>query len=217
MKFKTLLFAILSFFSFSAFAQEIRINTYTANVFDDQVQLYQGFDTYSGKIKGGLQWGAGVEVMANKYYGVELSYLRQDTKAPITKNNLNRDYTEFDLGINYIMLGGNRYFRTGNAHLQPYFGGQLGMAIVGIQNPSLTLGTSTQSKFAWGMKGGLNIQTSAGVGIKIQAQLLSAIQSLNGGFYVGTGGFSTGISANAATMQFGLGAGLVFAIPTGKK
>jgi hypothetical protein len=48
------------------------------------------------------------------------------------------------------------------------------------------------------------------VGIKLTAQLQSAVQSMGGGFFIGTGGVSAGVSSFSSLMQFGLGTGLVF-------
>jgi hypothetical protein len=40
--------------------------------------------------------------------------------------------------------------------------------------------------------------------------LQSAVQSMGGGFFIGTGGVSAGVSSFSSLMQFGLGTGLVF-------
>ncbi len=48
------------------------------------------------------------------------------------------------------------------------------------------------------------------VGIKLQAQLLSAVQSVGGGFYFGTGGSGGAVMAQSSMYQFELGGGLVF-------
>jgi hypothetical protein len=48
------------------------------------------------------------------------------------------------------------------------------------------------------------------IGIKLQAQLLSAVQSLGGGIFVGTGGVGAGVASYSTLYQFGLGGGLVF-------
>jgi hypothetical protein len=44
----------------------------------------------------------------------------------------------------------------------------------------------------------------------LQAQLLSAVQSVGGGFFFGTGGSGAAVTANSSMYQFELGGGLVF-------
>ena len=78
---KTKLFLLFLLFSGvqNSFAQNIRVNSYAGYVFNESFDLSDFSGYYSGTIKGGLQWGAGLEYMANKNFGIELSYLRQDT------------------------------------------------------------------------------------------------------------------------------------------
>lgn len=97
--------------SINARSQGIRLNAYSSYVFDDQVDsYYDQNDYYNGTVKGGYQWGAGLEYMVRPNYGVELMYLRQDTKAPLNYYNNGVKFSNFDLGINYIMLAGNQSF-----------------------------------------------------------------------------------------------------------
>jgi hypothetical protein len=48
-------------------AQDIRANLYGAYVFDDKIDsYYSSSNYYEGKIKGGLQWGGGIEYMVRR-------------------------------------------------------------------------------------------------------------------------------------------------------
>jgi len=196
-----------------ATAQKIRLNAYTAYVFDDKVDsYYSSTDYYEGKIEGGFQWGAGLEFMASPTKGIELKYLRQDTKAPMeyydTENN-RVENTEFDVAINYVMIGGTNYFKGVGKKVEPYGGLELGMAIFNIENPDDNK-TENPTKFAWGLKLGTNIWVSEKVGLKLQADLLSAVQSAGGGLYFGTGGAGAGVSTYSTMYQWVLGGGLTF-------
>lgn len=92
------------------------------------------------------------------------------------------------------------------------FGGLMaGMVVASITNPD-TNGNTTPTKFAWGIRGGANIWASEKVAIKLQIQLLSAVQSMGGGLYFGTGGVGAGVSSYSSIYQFGLGGGLTFAL-----
>jgi len=196
-----------------ASAQNIRFNAHTAYVFDDKVDsYYSSTDYYEGKIEGGFQWGGGLEFMASPTKGIELKYLRQDTKAPMEYYSFDNNKvmnTEFDLAINYVLLGGTNYFKGVGNKVEPYGGLEIGMAIFDIENPD-TGKSEGSTKFAWGFKLGTNIWASEKVGIKLQGELLSAVQSAGGGFYFGTGGAGAGVSTYSTMYQWILGGGLTF-------
>lgn len=204
---------IITAITASAQLHGIRLNGYSAYVFDNSFDTYYTSNTYlEGKIKGGFQWGVGLEFLPNENYGIEVLYYRQDTKAPIRYDyGIGVAEREVDLGINYIMAGGVRYMNTGGGKLQPYGGLLLGAAIFSNKAPEGDEQDS-YSKFAWGARLGVNIWVSEKVGLKLQAQLLSAVQGFGGGLYLGTGGAGAGVSTYSTLLQFGLGGGLCFKI-----
>jgi hypothetical protein len=56
-------------------SQKVRLNLYGNYVFDDQVDNSLSYNTegfYSGTLKGGFLWGAGIEYRFHDYYGLEL-------------------------------------------------------------------------------------------------------------------------------------------------
>ena len=216
---KTILSVVLLAFVMPAIGQQkqSRINLYGGYVFDDKVDsYYDPTSYYNGTVKGGFQWGGGIEFLPHYNMGIELLYLRQDTKAPMNYYSGGVKYTNFDLGINYVLLGGNRYFQKPGGKVEGFGGFLVGVDIMSLKNP--TNGNSgTKSKVALGLRGGGNIWASEKVGIKLQAQLLSAIQSVGGGFYFGTGGTSVGLTTYSSIYQFTLGGGLVFKLGTQQK
>ena len=193
-----------------SFTPGLRLNVYTMYAFDDKVDSrYSSTEYYNGKIKGGFQWGGGLEYMMIPQQGIELSYLRLDTKAPMTYSF---DYTvpksqTFDLATNYILLGSNRYFGM-NPKIEPFGGIQAGMAIFNVTGEDGKSENAT--KFAWGAKLGLNIWASDKVGIKMQTGLVSAVQGAGGGLYFGTGGVGAGVNTYSTFYQFYIGGGLTF-------
>jgi opacity protein-like surface antigen len=191
-------------------AQKIRLNGYSAYIFNDNIDSrYDANNYYDGTIEGGYQWGVGLEFMASKTVGIEIKYLRQDATAPMTyANGAGVKNKDFDLGINYILLGGTNYFQL-SGKVEPFIGAGLGAAIIDIKNP-LPGGESSKTKFAFDIKGGTNIWFSDKAGLKLQVELLSAVQGAGGGFYFGTGGSGAGVSTYSTMLQFGLGGGLVF-------
>jgi hypothetical protein len=191
------------------FAQKVQVNLYGGYVFDDKISSYYSDIIYfDGKVKGGFQWGAGLEYLIRSEYGVELLYYRQDTHAPINYQTLFEGGVEnVDLGVNYIMLGGNRHKAFGDGNVDGY-GGLL--AGVGIVSGETSRFSETLTKFAWGIRLGCNIWAGEKVGVKLQAQLLSIAQGAGGGVYFGTGGAGVGVSTYSTIYQFGFSGGLVF-------
>jgi hypothetical protein len=210
---KTILALMLACLTVSAFGQKtIKLNAYGAYVFDDKFDTYYTSNQYiEGKIKGGFQWGAGLEVGLQEDYGIELLYYRQDTELPVTYDGFGGGLSSrtVDLGINYIMLGGMRYLNTANEKIQPYGGLLAGMVIFENKNPKPEEEDS-YVKFAWGLRLGVNIWATEKVAVKLQAQLLSAVQGAGGGLYLGTGGAGAGVTTYSTIYQFGLGGGLCF-------
>jgi len=195
-----------------AFTPALRLNVYTMYAFDDNVDsYYSSTDYFNGTIKGGFQWGGGLEYMMVPQQGIELSYLRLDSNAPMEYYDFSSGRvknTDFDVATNYILIGSNRYF-GGNGKIEPYGGLQAGMAIFNVTNPD-NGNSGNSTKFAWGAKLGLNIWASDKVGIKMQGGLNSAVQSAGGGLYFGTGGAGAGVSTYSTFYQFYVGGGLTF-------
>jgi hypothetical protein len=190
-------------------SSKLRLNGYTLYAFDDKVDSYfSNTEYFNGKIKGGFQWGGGLEYMLYSKQSIELSYLRLDTEAPMNYYDVFPKNATFDVGTNYIMLGSNRYFGT-NTKIEPYSGVQAGMAIFNVTNPENNK-SDNATKFAWGFKLGLNIWATPKVGIKLQAGVLSAVQSVGGGLYFGTGGVGAGVNTYSSFFQFNIGGGLTF-------
>jgi hypothetical protein len=140
--------------------------------------------------------------------GVEITYLRLDSKAPMEYYNDGIIYTDFNLAQNFLFLGFNKYLPV-NPKLEPFAGLQLGMDILNIENPD-NGNTGSSTKFAWGIKAGAHIWVNEKVGLKLQLGLLSAVQAMGGSVYFGTGGAGAGVSGFSTYYQFNLGGGLVF-------
>jgi hypothetical protein len=141
--------------------------------------------------------------------GVEVTYLRLDSKAPMYYWNGGREeFTDFDVAQNWVMLSFNKYVPV-NPKVEPYAGLELGMDIINVYNPDNSNDLSS-TKFAWGIKAGVNVWANEKVGIKLQTSLLSAVQAVGGGLYFGTGGAGAGATAFSTYYQFNLGGGLVF-------
>ena len=211
---KSILSILLVFFFITASAQHTRLNGYALYVFDDQFDsYYDNNNYYEGKFKGGLQWGAGLEYMPHPSSGIELIYLNQQTTALTTYAlpGSGVKTTNFDVGFNWLMLAGNRYMKKPGSKVEGYGGFMLGAAFINVENPE-TGSDKNATKFAWGFRLGANIWASERVAIKLQTQVLSAVQGAGGGLYFGTGGGGVGVSTYSSMYQFGLGGGIAFAL-----
>lgn len=196
----------------TASAQDVRINLYGAYVFDDGYDVFYDANTYyNGKIKGGFQWGGGIEYLPNPMYGIELLYQHQGTDAP---TNFKTGLTEpqrtenFSVGLDYILLGGNFYKPVSSKKVEGYGGLMAGVLLSNVESPS-TGNSGSNTTFAWGGKFGANIWASDKIGIKLQAQLLSASKATGGELYFSYWGPLV-LETYTTLWQFGLGGGLTF-------
>lgn len=213
---KTILSILLLCLFIPAMSQNIRLNAYTNYVFDDRFDsYYDNNNYYEGKIKGGFQGGIGLEYIAGPHNGVELLYLHQKTTAPTTYLQTGQiggvKTSILDLNANWIMLSGNRYIRKPGSKAEGFGGIMLGAAILDAHNPD-NGSDNNATKFAWGFKLGANIWASEKIAIKLQTQIMSAVQGAGGGLYFGTGGAGAGVTTYSSMLQFGLGGGLTFAL-----
>ena len=217
---KPLLSILLVCFFITASSQTTRLNGYALYVFDDKFDSYYSpGDYYEGKFKGGLQWGVGIEYMPTPMNGIELLYLNQQTTAPTTyaaPGISGIKTTNFDVGLNWAMLAFNRHMMKPGSKVEGFGGGMLGAAFINVDNPDNNSSNSA-TKFAWGLRLGANIWASEKVAIKLQGQLMSAVQGAGGGLYFGTGGGGAGVTTYSSMLQFGLGGGITFALGGSKK
>jgi hypothetical protein len=203
---------IIPFIFNSAFSQGKRINLYGAYVFDDEVtSSYDSYNYFNGKIKGGFQYGAGIEFMKGDEFGVELLWQAQSTTAPTHYNygyNAER-FTELNVDLNYALLGLTQHMQKPGSKVEGYGGIMLGCLFASVDNPNNGNSESAE-KFAWGLRLGANVWASDRVAIKLQGQILSAVQGAGGSLYFGTGGAGAGVSTYSSMLQFSIGGGLAF-------
>lgn len=177
----------------------ITLLTFESYTFADKFDTEYG----SGKIQDGFQWGGGLEFGLSDNAAVELIY--QNIKTDVTYQGFDNQYTG-NVGINYMLLGGTRYAPL-NDKISGFGSLDLGAA---WSNPDASLDSESVTKFAWGGRLGLRIQTSEKVSLRLHAQLLSPVQWSGGGFYFGTGGAGAGVSTGSTIYQFNLGGSLNF-------
>jgi len=205
----TLLLLAISTF---AQAQNLRLNMYGLYTFQDQASYYySAYDFYESEIQEGLTWGGGLEFETSPFTAVELLYLREDITAPTNYSigTIYPQYREFDLDMNYMMLGGIRKLQKPGSPVEG-FGGFMAGCFWGHAKDPETGNSEGTTRFAWGLKLGVNIWASEKVALKLMGQMLSPVQAMGGGLYFGTGGASAGVTTYSTIYQWSLGGGLSF-------
>ncbi len=210
---KIVLILILTGLSQLVFSQEIRVNTYGGYVFKDRVDSYYSRRSYyEGQIQDGGRYGGGIEYLIPERGGLEIQYLRQNTNAPtvylddfLTDGQVRQ--TDFDLRLNWLMVNGTRYFPLSD-QLEPFAGFGVGMGIFSLTNPD-TRNERSATKLAYSFRGGINLWLVDNLAFRAQASLFSAVQSMGGGLYFGTGGTGAGLNSYSSMFQFGFDGGLV--------
>jgi hypothetical protein len=192
-------------------AQHARLNFYAAYTFDDGFDVVNDANTfYNGTVKGGVQWGAGLEYLFNKQSSAELLWLHRSTTVPANfkfgSNTQLRSET-FDLKHDFIMLSGDGHFGNGGK-AEGYAGVMGGVLISHLEAPSVGK-SSSNTNFAWGGRVGTNIWFSPKLGLKLQALILSASRATGGDYYWSWYG-PIYLTEYSTLWQFSLGGGLTF-------
>ncbi|MBX7041888.1 MAG: hypothetical protein K1X85_03205 [Ignavibacteria bacterium] len=187
--------------------------------FDDKMNFNTTDGRYfNAKIKSSALWGGGVEYVLKNNYGLELLYMREDTEVPVDYSygsELGDSNTTRRIGINYILLAGNGYTSIADSPVQPFGSVLLGIAL--FSNKNAAEGSpSSSTKFAFGVRGGLDISATNELGFKVMAQLISATQAFEGEFYLGNGAAEYGLDPETNMLQFGISAGVTYRIGFGK-
>jgi hypothetical protein len=200
---KLLLAAGIFLFALGAKAQnqgDIGVNLYGGYTFDDKISD----NAYSLKFKGAFQWGLGAEYYLRPSKSIELKYMGMSSDAVYTNYIPNPDDVQNgNAGINYILIGGNNYFQTGNPKVQPFLGLDLG---VGWLNGD----AGSHTGFAWDFKAGVKIKTSDKTALKLQGYFQTIWASYGGDTYYYPGWGTVTYPENSSLYQFGLGAAFEF-------
>ena len=201
---------LTSYFSNNSYAQIIEITPSYGYQFGSKLNYGPNYI----KIDGSDQYGITIGLETFDEMMAEISYFHQGTELRIrdvfygpSENRL------ADLDIDWIMVGGTKYFPSGN--LRPFLGGALGMVIFSESNEDATFVNrplDASTKFAFSFKGGVNIMFNNRVGLNLQGNLMFPVEW--GGGYVGggSGGISSGVGLSSTTLIGGFSGGLVFKI-----
>ncbi len=192
-------------FAASTFAQTyIELIPSAGYTFADRVDFRNSY----GKIDGAANFGGSVLFNVNRRFGIELMYNHISTTSGLYQYsgfNQGSQISSGNLGLDYIMAGPVQSFNIPGSVVRPFIGAMLGASVF---SPGVD-GYSTDVKFAWGVQLGTNIYFNPRFGLRLKAQLLAPVDESQGGFYAGSDGTGTPVSAYADVYQFSLSADLL--------
>jgi len=204
--FLTLSLAIITLFST---AQNIEITPLIGYTFGSKMNFYEG----QIKIDDNMSFGIRLGFKPTQYSVIEFSYSGMKTGASWNPYNTwigDIPARQFDVNLNYFMLGAHQEQMLANDKLYGFAGVNLGMAYTN----SLDKNINDIYNFAIGIDLGLKIHLTEKVGIRMQGNLNMPLYFQGFGFFagVGTGGTSSGLTLNSGAyfVQFGFSGGIFF-------
>jgi len=204
MKKQILLLVFAALISYGASAQTYEITPSYGYQFGTKLSYGPSYV----KMEGSSQFGINLGVELQTGMMLDLSYYNMSSEVRI-KDFIIAPFEErlTDVNLDWFFIGATRYLKSGP--LKPFVGGGLGLVIVSPKNENRDLvngSFSSETRFAFSIKTGINYMFSDVIGINLQGNLFLPVNY--GGFYVGTGG--AGISTGSTLIFGGFSGGLVF-------
>ena len=159
-------------------------------------QLNGRIDFYDGdfNMDNAMSYGGMLSVKVGPGVFGEFSYSRSDTKGTYRLFGINS--WEYDMAINYFQLGGIK--TVGQGPVKPFglFSG--GVTWFKMKDANV----DDEVVFSVALGGGLKVDLSDRIGLRLQGRLLMPLYIHGGGFFfgIGPGGPSSGISFNSTLL-----------------
>ena len=170
-------------------------------------------DGYYGEIdlSDEVAYGGVISVPVQSGMSVEFSYTRMETEVAFYPwTPLNNPYpVSGDLGnasVQYFMLGGIAEKGRGSEKVKPFGLFQAGLFVLTPDDSRY----DSITKFALSFGGGLNVDLSDRIGLRMQGRLLLPMWFDGGYFYAGSGGAGMGVSAGIPLVQGDFLGGITF-------
>jgi hypothetical protein len=160
-------------------------------------QLNGRIDFYEGdfKMDNAMSYGGMLSVQVGPGVFGEFSYSRSDTKGTY-RPYLGIDSYEYDMAINYFQLGGIKTLGQGPVKPFGLFSG--GATWFKMKDDYV----DDEVVFSVALGGGLKVDLSDRIGLRLQGRMLMPLYIHGGGFFfgIGPGGPSSGISFNSTLL-----------------
>jgi hypothetical protein len=178
-------------------------------------QLNGDVVAYAGKlvVDDAMSYGAALDFLASPMSTGQLLWIYCDTKARFNSYDLLYPSSK-DFGVqeHYMQIGGTRFVARGK--VEPFMGGTLGAVLIipgSIQTVGgTTYGASDTWRFAMTLGGGVKVNFSPKLALRLETRLLLPMYFQGGSVYVGTGGSGMAVSAGVPSWQGNFTAGLTF-------
>lgn len=172
-------------------------------------QFWGRLDIIQGRLRipGSVNWSGSLSYGWRSSNRFTVTYVNQPTELRLNSagpfDGIVGDRRLTDLTVHYLLLGNLYEFSTAGP-LQPFAGVQAGMVVFDPKNTRF----GNETKFAFGVSGGVRGRISGPLGWKAQAMLLMPILWTEGGVFCGPGGCSFGLAGGLAVVQMHTNAGV---------
>jgi hypothetical protein len=186
---------------FIGHTQNIEIMPYSSFQWGGKVKFYEG----QVKFHESANYGIAMHINTPKGTAIQLEYLRQPTSIDVIEYGIIADrFDTYEVAMDWYQLGIIKQLPMGK--LIPFGGITAGVVHF---NPR-TNEVDDQVKFSLTGQVGLKYFISDKIGIHMHVRMLMPVQWGGFGFYTGSGGSGTTVSAGSEIIQGDIGGGLIF-------
>jgi len=206
---KISLFIILLAFSTMITAQDhkVEITPFGGYMLGGSVKFYEG----KFKVEDAGCYGGMLAVQVKNGNFIEFSYTGMTTQGdwrPYNNYELDHPETTVDMAVNHFQIGTLNELPLDNEAIRPYGTLTLGTTWFNIKEED----SNDEWLFSVGAGLGLKYFFNDKIGIRIQARMVLPLVYAGAGFYIGTGGSGTYVSATAPIVQGDFTGGLIIAL-----
>jgi len=171
---------------------------------------YSGYSTGDFHADAAMDYGGTLSHFIKDAYAIEIAYTYQKTDLLVRPAGLPGAKVA-DLATHYIQLYGCRYVPVRPDKVDAFLMGGVGAT---CYSPTSTVGgipsnISSRWVTSFGIGGGLRLNTSDRIALRLQTRLLIPIQWSNSSFYFGSGGGSITVGGSSTLIQGDTTLGLV--------
>jgi hypothetical protein len=211
---KTSLVIIASFLFFfsgnmKSMAQDhkVEITPFGGYLLGGSVKFYEG----KFKIEDAGCYGGMLAVQVNSGNFIEFSYTGMITQGdwrPYNNYELDHPETTVDMTVNHFQIGSVNELPLDNEAIRPYGTFTLGTSWLNIKEED------ANDEWLFSVAAGLGLKYffNERIGIRLQARMILPLVYNGAGFYIGTGGSGTYVSATAPIVQGDFTGGLIIAL-----
>ena len=191
------------------FAQDhkVEITPFGGYLLGGSVKFYEG----KFKVEDAACYGGMIAVQVSSGNFVEFSYTGMATQGdwrPYSNYELDHPETNVDMAVNHFQIGSVNELSLDNEAIRPYGTFTLGTTWLNIQEEN------SNDEWLFSVAAGLGLKYffNERIGIRIQARMILPLVYNGAGFYIGTGGSGTYVSATAPIVQGDFTGGLIIAL-----